>query len=65
MDLGRQHSLAHQASARLNTLAAKVPPCLSLKARRGAKALAGTAYRRLAARIIGYAVSEAVPGTRW
>jgi hypothetical protein len=37
----RHYSLAHQASARLNTLAAKAPPCLSLKARRGAKALAG------------------------
>jgi hypothetical protein len=30
--LGRHLSLAHQASARLNTLAAKAPPCLSLMA---------------------------------
>jgi hypothetical protein len=41
MDLGRQYSLAHQASARLNTWAAKRRLYLSLKARRGAKALAG------------------------
>jgi hypothetical protein len=33
VDSGRQHSLAHQASARLNMLAEKIPPYLSLKAR--------------------------------
>jgi hypothetical protein len=42
VDLGRQHSLAHQASARLNMLAAKQYRLVySLKAQRGAKALAG------------------------
>ena len=42
MDHGRQHSLAHLASARLNTLAAKgAALSIALKARRGAKALVG------------------------
>ncbi|KRQ94574.1 hypothetical protein CQ10_06805 [Bradyrhizobium valentinum] len=36
VDLGRQYSLAHQASARLNMLAERIPPHLSLKARFGA-----------------------------
>jgi hypothetical protein len=36
VDPGRQHSLAHQASARLNILAETIPPYLSLKARFGA-----------------------------
>jgi len=44
VDLGRQHSLAHQASARLNTLTAKCRLILSLKARRGAEALAGCSH---------------------
>jgi hypothetical protein len=39
--LGRHHSLAHQASARLNRLAAKVPPCWSPTDQRRAEALAG------------------------
>jgi hypothetical protein len=38
LDHRRIYSLAHQASARLNTLVANWPPCLSLKARRGTKA---------------------------
>src|SRR3984893_15156615 len=66
VDLGRQHSLAHQASARLEHVGGKkAPPCLSLKARRGAEALAGHRISDPAVRIIGYAASEAVPGTRW
>jgi hypothetical protein len=59
VDLGRHLSLAHQASARLNTLAAKAPPCLSLLARRGAEALAGYRLSRLWAGIIGHEVSKA------
>jgi hypothetical protein len=57
--LGRHLSLAHQASARLNTLAAKAPPCLSLMARRGAKALAGCRIPAALGRDIGYEASEA------
>jgi hypothetical protein len=49
-----------------NMLAAKkAPPCLSLKARRGAEALTGHRISDPAVQIIGYAVSKAVPGTRW
>jgi hypothetical protein len=44
VDLGRQYSLAHQASARLKTWAAKRRLILSLKARRGAEALAGCSH---------------------
>jgi hypothetical protein len=44
VDLGRQHSLAHHASARLKTWAAKRRRILSLKARRGAEALAGCSH---------------------
>src|ERR1700737_3550642 len=44
--LGRHHSLAHQASARLNRLAAKVPPYLSPTDQRGAEALAGCRISR-------------------
>jgi hypothetical protein len=40
-------------------LAAKAPPCLSLSARRSAKALAGCRISRLWAGIIGYEVSKA------
>jgi hypothetical protein len=58
VDLARQYSLAHQASARLKAWAAKRRLILALKARRGAKALAGYSHiGPLQAPIIGYAVS--------
>jgi len=65
VDLGRQYSLAHQASARLNTLRQKAPPCLSLKARRGAKALAGWSHIGPLGPDNRLCRVETVPGKRW
>src|SRR5712675_2202332 len=65
VDHGRQNCLAHQASARLNTLAAKgaalsvaESPARRQSARRPSHIGPGWV------RIIGYAVSNAVPGAR-
>jgi hypothetical protein len=70
VDLGRQHSLAHQASARLNMLAERgTAISLSLKTRSASERTPAIAYRTVEVRIISPAVFSnrpgiKVPGTR-